>query len=248
MVVLAVYYYLYTRVSSNKDTKKIWVPPKPKPTLPFGLGPAPEPIKIEDFEETTYKDYEIKLLKEGVQAVVMSGGISFLMSMKFSPMPLLIQSVMIPITMSENLVMRKYIMGVTKNAEGKNLYNEEFTAPTAATVAALNAAIAAANATGTFCLQCVFIKLYMFVLAFCLTGRSELVDLRQAYINLAASEYCRYRACRRGGATPCGGAARRAQEGRQGQEEVPRRREGDQRGQEEHLRQRNRLSLRLVDG
>jgi len=146
VLVLSVYFYLYTKVNANKDTKKIWVPPKPKPTLPFGLGPAPEPIKIEDFEATTYKEYETKVLKEGVQAVVMSGGISFVMSMKFSPMPLLIQSVMIPITMSENLVLKKYILGVTKNAEGGNLYNESFEAPTAKSVAALNAANAAALA------------------------------------------------------------------------------------------------------
>lgn len=144
VVVLSAYYFLYTRVTANKDAKKIWVPPKPKPTLPFGLGPAPEPIKIEDFEATTYQEHELKLLKEGVQAVVMSGGISFLMSLKFSPMALLIQSVMIPITMSENVVLKKYILGSTKNAEGGNLYNEEFTAPTAATVAALNAANAPA--------------------------------------------------------------------------------------------------------
>lgn len=140
VLVLSAYFYLYTRVTGKKDDKKIWVPPKAKPSLPFGLGPAPEPIKIEDFEATTYSEYELKLVKEGVQAVVMSGGISFLMSLKFSPMALLIQSVMIPITMSENLVLKKYLLGQTKNAEGGNLYNEEFTAPTAATVAALNAA------------------------------------------------------------------------------------------------------------
>lgn len=144
VLVLSLYYYLYTKVSANKDPKKIWVPPKPKPGLPFGLGPAPEPIKIEDFEATTYGEYETKLLKDGVQAVVMSGGISFLMSLKFSPMALLIQSVMIPVTMSENAVLRKYLLGQTKSAEGGNLYNEEFTAPTAATVAALNAANAPA--------------------------------------------------------------------------------------------------------
>ena len=144
-MVLSLYYYLYTRVTGQKDDKKIWVPPKPKPSLPFGLGPPPEPIKIEDFEATTYKDHEIKLLKEGVQAVVMSGGISFAMSMKFSPMPLLIQSIMIPLTMSEHVVLRKYVMGVTKNATGGNLYNEEFQAPTDKTVAALNAANALAN-------------------------------------------------------------------------------------------------------
>jgi hypothetical protein len=151
VLVLATYYYLYTRVNANKDAKKIWVPPKPKPSLPFGLGPAPEPIKVSDFEETTYKEYETKLLKEGIQSVLMSGGISFFMSMKFSPMPLLIQSVMIPITMSENLVLRKYLMGASKNAEGKNLYNEEFTAPTEATVKALNDATAAANAPAGKC-------------------------------------------------------------------------------------------------
>lgn len=143
VLVLSGYFYLYTRVTGKKDDKKIWVPPKAKPALPFGLGPAPEPIKIEDFEATTYSEYELKLVKEGVQAVVMSGGISFLMSLKFSPMALLIQSVMIPITMSENLVLKKYLLGQTQNAEGGNLYNEMFTAPTAATVAALNAANAA---------------------------------------------------------------------------------------------------------
>lgn len=143
VLVLSGYFFLYTRVTGKKDDKKIWVPPKAKPALPFGLGPAPEPIKIEDFEATTYSEYELKLVKEGVQAVVMSGGISFLMSLKFSPMALLIQSVMIPITMSENLVLKKYLLGQTKNAEGGNLYNEMFTAPTAATVAALNAANAA---------------------------------------------------------------------------------------------------------
>ena len=144
VLVLSLYYYLYTRATNQKDDKKIWVPPKPKPTLPFGLGPPPEPIKIEDFEATTYKEHEVKLLKEGVQSVVMSGGISFAMSMKFSPMPLLIQSIMIPLTMFENVVLKKYILGVTKNATGGPLYNEEFQPPTAQTVAALNAANALA--------------------------------------------------------------------------------------------------------
>ena len=148
LIVLSVYYYLYTRVTAKRaDEKKIWVPPKPKPSLPFGLGPAPEPIKIEDFEATTYKDYETKLLKEGVQAVATSGGISFLMSLKFSPMALLIQSIMIPITLSENLVLKKYLLGVTQSAEGGKLYNELDAPPTAALVASLNAANAAATAT-----------------------------------------------------------------------------------------------------
>jgi hypothetical protein len=151
VVVLSTYYYLYTRVNANKTNgaQKIWVPPKAKPALPFGLGPAPEPIKIEDFEATTVQEYETKLIKDGVQAVAMSGGISFLMSLKFSPMALLIQSIMIPVTMSEHLVLRKYLLGATKNADGGALYNELTSAPTAATVAALNAANAAALAAAS---------------------------------------------------------------------------------------------------
>lgn len=138
VVVASIHYYLYTRVTSKTDEKTIWVPPKPKQTLPFGLGPAPEPIKIEDFEKTTYKDHEIKLLKDGVQSILMSGGISFLMSLKFGPMSLLIQSVMIPVNLTENIVLKKYLLGVTKSSDGGTLYNELFEAPTAELIAKLN--------------------------------------------------------------------------------------------------------------
>jgi hypothetical protein len=44
---LSLHYYVYTRAQANTNTKKIWVPPKAKPSLPFGLGPAPEPVKPE---------------------------------------------------------------------------------------------------------------------------------------------------------------------------------------------------------
>jgi hypothetical protein len=51
---LSVYYYVYTRVFARSDKDKpIWIS-KPKPTLPFGLGPPPEPLKPEDFDETSY--------------------------------------------------------------------------------------------------------------------------------------------------------------------------------------------------
>lgn len=150
VVVLSTYAFLYTRVQAQKDIRNIWVPPKPKPTLPFGLGPAPEPITPKDFELTNYKDYEMKLIKEAVQSVVMSGGISFLMSMKFGPMSLLIQSIMIPVNLVENVLVRKYIMGITKAADGGNLYSEHFKAPTVESIAiAEKLAIARAAGVGS---------------------------------------------------------------------------------------------------
>jgi Phosphate transport (Pho88) len=74
VVMASVYYYIYTRINGNKDARDIWVPPKPKPQLPFGLGPPAEPVKAEDYEKTTYKDYETKLIREAAQQVVMSIG------------------------------------------------------------------------------------------------------------------------------------------------------------------------------
>ena len=44
--VLTVHFLVYSKVSTNKNATKIWVPPKPKPSLPFNLGPAPEPVKV----------------------------------------------------------------------------------------------------------------------------------------------------------------------------------------------------------
>ena len=128
---LSVYYYVYTRVVARSDKdKSIWIS-KPKPTLPFGLGPPPEPLKPEDFDESTYGKHEQKLLMEAVQGILMSGGISFLMSMKFNVhMSLLIQAVMMPLNALDMIVLKKYLLGTQKNADGSNLYNEFLSQPT----------------------------------------------------------------------------------------------------------------------
>ena len=51
VLLLSIHYFVYTRANSNKSDVDIYVPPKPKSQLPFGLGPAPEPVKPEDFEK-----------------------------------------------------------------------------------------------------------------------------------------------------------------------------------------------------
>jgi hypothetical protein len=140
--VLTTYALVYRFVTTQKGGDKvIWVPPKPKATLPFGLGPPPEPIKIEDFEKTTYTEYEIKTLKDGAQGVCTSGGISFLMSMKFGPMSLLIQSIMMPLNLIESPVLKKHFLGTKTSSTGGTLYGELFEPPTAAIVDAMNVPI-----------------------------------------------------------------------------------------------------------
>jgi len=147
VVVLGLHYYLYNAITSKNDNTLIWVPPKPKQQLPFGLGPPIEPIKIDDYEKTTYKDYEIKLLRESVQSIVMSGGISYLMSMKFGQMSLLIQAIMIPVNLLDNILLKKYVLGIMKTNDGKSLHNELLSPPTDDIIAQLNATLLASSST-----------------------------------------------------------------------------------------------------
>ena len=145
---------MYTKLNSSKNEadKKIWIPPKPKPTLPFGMGPPPEPVEAKDYEETTYAAHEFKVLKEGVTAVGMSILISGFMSIKFeSHNALLIQGLMMPFNMYDNIAVKKYIFGKTKAADGGLLYGELFKAPTAASLKlaeSVKAAKAAAEIAG----------------------------------------------------------------------------------------------------
>lgn len=135
VVILSVYFYLYTRVIAQKDDKKIWVPPKPKQTLPFGLGPAPEPVKPEDYEETTYKQHEIGLVRQAVMSIFTSCAISAFMSWKFNVhLSFLINSVMMPINVYDLVVFKKYVLGVKKTETGGLLYDELFKAPTEETL------------------------------------------------------------------------------------------------------------------
>jgi hypothetical protein len=147
VVVLGLHYYLYNAITSKNDNTLIWVPPKPKQQLPFGLGPPIEPIKIDDYEKTSYKDYEIKLLRESVQSIVMSGGISYLMSMKFGPMSLLIQAIMIPVNLFDNILLKKHVLGILKTNDGNLLHNELLSPPTDDIIAQLNATLLASSST-----------------------------------------------------------------------------------------------------
>jgi len=140
IIILSLHFYVYSKVLATKNTKKIWVPPKPKPQLPFNLGPPEEPVKAEDFEITTYPDHEVKLLKDSIGAAAMSIGISLLMSFKFGVhMSLMIQAVMLPLGLLDNLVFKKYIFSVIIPLKEGPLYNELESAPTPQMIATLNA-------------------------------------------------------------------------------------------------------------
>jgi hypothetical protein len=134
---LGVYYLVYQKVNAQTDAKTIWVPPKAKPQLPFGLGPAPEPVKPEEFEKTTYKEYEIKTLKENAQQLIMGGAMSYFMALKFNIyISLVVQIITMPLNLYDNVLFKKYIMGVTKKEDGSLLYGEVFSQPTVESIAA----------------------------------------------------------------------------------------------------------------
>jgi hypothetical protein len=123
--------------NSNKDKRDIWIPPKPQAQLPFGLSPPPEPVKPSDFKKTTYADHEQELLREGFMQLAMNIGICSFVAFKFQIyFSLLMQSVMMPLNVWDNILFKKYILGVKKNADGTSLYGEHFREPTEKSIAA----------------------------------------------------------------------------------------------------------------
>ena len=122
---LGTYFFIKQLIDRSKNNTKIWIPPKSPPQIPF-LSPPPEPIKPEDYTETTYQAHENKLIMEAIQGVVMSCGIAALMSFKFGiHMSCLMQAVMVPLGLYDNILVQKYIFGTNKT----NLYKELLTAP-----------------------------------------------------------------------------------------------------------------------
>lgn len=118
------------QITSKPNKTKIWVPPKPQPKLPFGLGPPETPAKPEDYKATTYTEHEIDLIKSEIGSMAMSLGITLLMSYKFNiHLSLLMQSVMTPMNTIESLVLKKYILGVKTAGDGSNLYKELLKSP-----------------------------------------------------------------------------------------------------------------------
>jgi len=134
VLALSIYGFVYLRstsASSSADKKTIWIPPKTAPQLPFGLSPAPEPTKPADFKKTTFKDHEFDLLKEAVTQLMVTVGISTFIGYKFKAyFSFLVQVIMIPMGLYENILIKKYVFGVKKNADGTSLYGEFLKEPT----------------------------------------------------------------------------------------------------------------------
>ena len=145
VLLFSVLFYVYQRAKSTKSEKTIWVPPKAQPKLPFGLGPPPKEVTKEDFAETTLATHECNLVKEAAQGMILPVGIAFFMSIKMNVhLSLVMQMIMLPLNMYDNLVFKKYIMGTAKNADGnENLYDELLEAPSDALIKSMNDKIAA---------------------------------------------------------------------------------------------------------
>lgn len=111
LVALSTHYLIYMSIEKKNDQRKIWVPPKAPPTLPF-LGQVGEPIKPEDYAATTYYDHEIKLLKEAVQGLVMSCVIAAVMTLKFNlHVSCLMQCISIPLGLFDLVILKKHLLG-----------------------------------------------------------------------------------------------------------------------------------------
>jgi len=148
ILVLSIYYFIYTRINAKNDNKTIWVPPKKAASLPFGLSPAAEPAKPADYTKTSYKAHETSILKDAVQQIITTAAISFFIGYQFKIyMSLLVQALTLPLGVYDLVVFRKYVLGHTKNDDGSNLYDEQFTEPTKESIA-IAEKLAAARSSG----------------------------------------------------------------------------------------------------
>lgn len=121
VIAIGTYFFIKQTIDRKNNQKKIWIPPKAPPSIPFLSPPTNEPPKPEEYTETTYCEHENKLIMEALQGVAMSCGIAAFMSFKFGVhFSCLLQAVLVPVGMYENILVQKYIFGSKKS----KLYNE----------------------------------------------------------------------------------------------------------------------------
>jgi hypothetical protein len=126
VIALGTYFMIKQSIDRKNNQKKIWIPPKAPPSIPFLSPPSEGPPKPEDYTETTYHDHEHKLVMEAIQGVLMSCGIAAFMSFKFAVhFSCLMQAIMVPLGLYENVLVQKYIFGSAQ----EKLYNELDTPP-----------------------------------------------------------------------------------------------------------------------
>lgn len=131
VIALGTYFFIKQTIDQKNNQKKIWIPPKAPPSIPFLSPPSEGPPKPEDYTETTYRDHESKLVMEAIQGVLISCGIAAFMSFKFAVhFSCLMQAVMVPLGLYENILVQKYIFGSTQ----PNVYNELDAPPAALAV------------------------------------------------------------------------------------------------------------------
>lgn len=93
--------------------------------MPFGLGPPEKPLTASDYKATTYMDHEVELIKNEVSAMLMSLGITLLMSLKFNVhISLIMQSVLVPMNTIESIVLKKWLLGIKTESPYRELLTE----------------------------------------------------------------------------------------------------------------------------
>ncbi|KDO32314.1 hypothetical protein SPRG_02793 [Saprolegnia parasitica CBS 223.65] len=122
--------YAKSKVEAKKDTTKIFVP---TPKSPLDTSTENSPLT-----ETTYYDHELAKAKEFIQQTAIGAAISSFIHLKFGVnQVVVIQSVMIPLNLYDNVILKKHIFGIGgPRYWDERLEGESLNAPVAATEAA----------------------------------------------------------------------------------------------------------------
>jgi hypothetical protein len=104
-VTVGIYFIIYQLILAKKDKRKIWVPPKPQPTMPFSAPPPP--AAHAEYIETTYEEHELGALKEAATTLATGCGIALFMSFKFSiHVSAMAQCLTVPLGLFEMVLLR----------------------------------------------------------------------------------------------------------------------------------------------
>lgn len=124
VMLLLMYGFIYLKVHSSKDDKEVYMPPAANPSAwMLKMMGQEDPEAGKPYKKTTIKEHEKPLIQSAIQSVLFTGAMGLAMTFKFDVHQVLVmQGVLLPVNATDNILVKKYIFGQTKNDEGGELH------------------------------------------------------------------------------------------------------------------------------
>ncbi|EWM20889.1 Ankyrin repeat-containing domain protein [Nannochloropsis gaditana] len=120
VTLLVAYVYIRNKIMAANDRTPIYLPPV---ALPFGMGPAADNPRP---KETSYFDHEMEQLNTLIRSTLIGVAMVSFMHWKMGVKPvLLLQTLMGPMNLMDNGLVKKYVLGSKERVWGELLDGED---------------------------------------------------------------------------------------------------------------------------